>query len=277
MRDTDRQHRPGGGVGRRAAKTAPRQHIEFNQQREGQEIRLHCEAQPRHQPGRDAQAARHVGAAGTRAGNQQIGHAQHHHDVLALGEHVVRKDDQQEQQQHRQQRRRKRTVRFQARRQHRPAGLEGGQDPKPQQGDQHGRAAEAGQLGQRLRQQVQHEDQRRVDVDGIDIEPPALQPEFRDIEQDRRVMVDRRQEIAGQPDDADAQDQCVEQPRPVEAGKPVEGTRVSGLRGVPLRQIVRCGIVGIAHGRVGDTREHCSVLGNAPARPELHQDRFICR
>ena len=67
-------------------------------------------------------------------------------------------------------------------------------------------------LGRQHRQRMHDEGERQVLVDHLDIEPLAADPAPRDVEDRRDVVVDGREEVAGQPQDGQGEQRHQQQP-----------------------------------------------------------------
>ena len=162
-------------------------------------MRLHRERQAGHDADRDAGRSGRTHPFGTCHRGNQVGGAGHEHDVFALAEMLVGKHREQEQQHRRQQGFGKRMVRRGHEMHEAAARPEGGEDA----GDHPGREPEGHRSRQDLRRQnrqaMEDEGQGQVLVEDLDIELFAADPSCRYVQDGRDVVVDRREEVPGQP------------------------------------------------------------------------------
>ncbi len=185
---------PGGKHG--AARRAADQHGSLHQRGDRQEMRLEGKREARNQRRRHPSArflARHPAG-----GDERIGQRPNRHQVLALTEIIA--GVQQEQQ--------RQNVEIGApdRCLARPVPRAQREPPAPQAVDQEAELQGARRIQRRDRgdpgrEQVEHEDQRRIDVDQVGVEALAPEPPLRKFEDGGDVVVQRRAQHDGQEDE----------------------------------------------------------------------------
>ncbi len=212
MRHGDEPDRPRDGIVERRPPAAADQQVEFDRGGDREVVRLHGERHARHQPDGDRRAARQHHAFGACHRGDQIGRAGHEHDVLALAEMLVGQHGEQEQQHRRQQRLGQRVVGRGDEPHQPPASPERGEDAGHHPGGEPERDAARQEPGGQDRQRMHHEGERQVLVDDLDIEPLAADPAPRDVEDRGDVVIDRREEVAGQPQDGQGEQRHQQQP-----------------------------------------------------------------
>ena len=212
MRHGDEADRPRDGIAERRPPAAADQQVEFDRSGDGEIVRLHGERHAGHQADGDRRAARQRDVLGTRHRGDQVGRAGHEHDVLALAEMLVGQHGEKEQQHRRQQRLGQRMIGRWHEPHQPPAGPEGGEDPGHHPGGEPEGGTAPQELGGQHRQRMHHEGERQVLVDDLDIEPLAADPAARDVEDRRDVVIDGREEVAGQPQDGQGEQRHQQQP-----------------------------------------------------------------